>query len=147
MCGSGADRMGRSALAPLPVLERALLVAARLVIAASPLLVNAALPGAASAGPKKALGDYSQFCQDAHLECLNDCQAGPPRGYSSEADILACMGVCDDWLDDACDRFRPKALVRTPESVRPPLSGVITPGQIAPQRRVPKVPPTGGIAQ
>ncbi|MGH6922244.1 MAG: hypothetical protein ACRED5_00610 [Propylenella sp.] len=114
------------------------------MLVASALLLAVTQPGTAPASPKKALSDYSQFCQDAHLKCLNDCQAGPPIGYTKEADILACMKVCDDWLDDACDRFRPKTRVQAP--VRPSLGGTIDPGTTAPPR-LQKVRPGVGIAQ
>lgn len=125
---------------PLPTFKR--VSAARLAAAAIALLFASTLADTASAGPKKALGDYSQICQDEHLRCLNDCQ----KNYTANADIMTCFGVCDDWLDNACDPVFPKALVRNPGSVKPPLGGVIAPGTIAPLF-VPKVPPTEGIAQ
>lgn len=91
------------------------------VILGAALLATAGLLLAqpAAAGPKKALGDYSQVCKDEHLRCLNQCQ----ENYSAEADIRACFGVCDDWLDTACDVVFPKALVRVPG--RLPKVGVL----------------------
>jgi hypothetical protein len=99
---------------------------------------------AAVASPKKALGDYSKLCQDEHLKCLNDCQ----NNYSSEADIRACFGVCDDWLDDACDPVFPKALKIRPGTVLAPLDGgVIEPLAPVIGKQGIRVPPRATILQ
>lgn len=127
--------------------ERTTPIAARFALGAISFLFAVGLTETASAGPKKALGDYSQICQDEHLSCLNDCQKRAGDFSWSNADLMTCFGVCDDWLDNACDPVFPKALVKNPGSVKPPLGGVITPGTTVPVFRVPKVPPTGGIAQ
>jgi hypothetical protein len=74
------------------------------------LAVGLVLAGPAAAKPKKALSAYSKVCQDMHLGCLNDCQGN----YTSDADIRTCMGVCDQWLDDDCDKAFPNRLAELP---------------------------------
>jgi hypothetical protein len=122
--------------------RRAWREAIHVALAASMIAVAMAPGKAVLAAPKKALGDYSQTCQDEHLRCLNQCQ----KDYSRDADIRACFGVCDDWLDDACDKTFPKARVKLPESVRPPDGGVLEP-YTGPTLHVPKVAPEGAIGQ
>ena len=90
---------------------RAMIFATLGVLAAQP----------AAAGPKKALGDYSTVCQDEHLRCLNQCQTD----YTADADIRACFGVCDEWLDEACDVVFPKAALKLQPGTVRPLPGVV----------------------
>jgi hypothetical protein len=110
-------------------------------VAAFALALVIAFVGSAAAGPKKALGDYSKVCQDEHLKCLNDCQTS----YPDDKDALTCMGVCDDWLDDACDKVFPKALVRNPATTRPPAGGVLEPAAKPGLPFRPKAAPRGGV--
>ena len=127
----------RSANLAGPALIRLGLVASLVAFAVAP-------PDRAFARPKKALGEYSQVCKDEHLRCLNQCQ----ENYPKESDVLTCMGVCDDWLDD-CDTVFPKQSVKLPESARPPAGGgVLEPDTSGPVLRVvPKVTPEGAIGQ
>ncbi len=91
-------------------------------------LVAIAVAGAVSAAdarPKKALGDYSKLCADNHLECLQQCQ----KNYTSDKDIQICFDVCDDWLDNSCDKVFPKTAVIAPGTKAPKLPNLrVIPG-------------------
>ena len=92
--------------------------------------IAAGFAGTADATPKKALGDYSKLCKDEHFACLNDCQRNYPN--SSDADMMVCFKVCEDWLDDSCDVVFPKAKRARDGVKRPGNKGVLDPG---PQKR------------
>jgi hypothetical protein len=113
------------------------LIASGAILMAAGLLV--AEPAAAT--PKKALGDYSQVCKDEHLRCLNDCQ----KNYSSDSDIRTCFGVCDDWLDTACDVAFPKAMKnQSGGTVVPPKVKLLDLPSLQSTQEAPQVPKTGG---